>query len=106
MCGFAGALSDKKLASAARMNDAVHTMNNMIIHRGPDDAGYFQDDNITMGFRRLSIIDLTAAGHQPMPYDNERYMLTFNGEIYNYIELRNQLKADGVTLSIVIPILR
>ena len=99
MCGFAGALSDKKLASAARMNDAVHTMNNMIIHRGPDDAGYFQDDNITMGFRRLSIIDLTAAGHQPMPYDNERYMLTFNGEIYNYIELRNQLKADGYSFN-------
>ena len=84
MCGFAGALSDKKLYSSERMNDAVHTMNNMIIHRGPDDSGYFQDDNITMGFRRLSIIDLTEAGHQPMPYDNERYMLTFNGEIYNY----------------------
>lgn len=97
VCGFAGTVSDKKLYSPERMSEAVHTMNNMIIHRGPDDSGYFQDDNITMGFRRLSIIDLTEAGHQPMPYDNERYMLTFNGEIYNYIELRDELKKDGYT---------
>ncbi len=97
MCGFAGCLSDKKVYSAGKLNDALHTMTNMLIHRGPDDSGYFQDDNITMGFRRLSIHDLSAAGHQPMPYMDGRYMLTFNGEIYNYIELRNDLKKDGYT---------
>lgn len=97
MCGFAGCLSEKKLYSPEVLNDAVHTMNNMIIHRGPDDAGYFQDEDITMGFRRLSILDLTEAGHQPMPYKDGRYMLTFNGEIYNYLELRADLEKEGYT---------
>lgn len=97
MCGFAGCLSEKKLYSPEVLNDAVHTMNNMIIHRGPDDSGYYQDEDITMGFRRLSILDLTAAGHQPMPYKDGRYMLTFNGEIYNYLELRADLGKEGYT---------
>lgn len=97
MCGFAGCLSEKKLYSPEVLNDAVHTMNNMIIHRGPDDSGYYQDEDITMGFRRLSILDLTAAGHQPMPYKDGRYMLTFNGEIYNYLELRADLEKEGYT---------
>ena len=95
MCGFSGCLSDKRIYDPKQLNATVHTMNNMIIHRGPDDSGYFQDEHITMGFRRLSIIDLTAAGHQPMPYMDGRYMLTFNGEIYNYLELREELKKDG-----------
>lgn len=97
MCGFAGCLSEKKLYSPEVLSDAVHTMNNMIIHRGPDDSGYYQDEDITMGFRRLSILDLTAAGHQPMPYKDGRYMLTFNGEIYNYLELRADLEKEGYT---------
>lgn len=95
MCGFVGLLTNsigKNEIKYKKIND----MNNMIIHRGPDDEGYFQDKNITMGFRRLSIVDIKN-GHQPMAYDNERYWLTFNGEIYNYIELRKQLEQEGYT---------
>lgn len=71
-------------------------MTKMVVHRGPDDDGYFKDNFVTMGFRRLSIIDL-AGGHQPLAYDHERYWLTFNGEIYNYVELRESLEKDGYT---------
>lgn len=91
MCGFTGCLRE---TPGAQFTD-IKKMNQTIVHRGPDDSGYFADDYITMGFRRLSIIDLTEAGHQPMPYLEGRYMLTFNGEIYNYVELRDQLKARG-----------
>lgn len=94
MCGFCGCLSDVKGNQAIDYNNKVKQMNKMIVHRGPDDEGYFTDDNITMGFRRLSIIDLEG-GHQPLSYANERYWMTFNGEIYNYIELRDELKQEG-----------
>lgn len=94
MCGFAGCLTDRTKADNAAYDQTIHEMTKMIVHRGPDDDGYFADDNITMGFRRLSIIDL-AGGHQPLSYDNERYWMTFNGEIYNYVELREQLKQEG-----------
>lgn len=94
MCGFAGCLTDRTKTDNAAYDQTVHEMTKMIVHRGPDDEGYFADDNITMGFRRLSIIDL-AGGHQPLSYDNERYWMTFNGEIYNYVELRAQLKQEG-----------
>ncbi|CAJ1226392.1 asparagine synthase (glutamine-hydrolyzing) [Lactiplantibacillus xiangfangensis] len=94
MCGFAGCLTDRTKTDNAAYDQTIHEMTKMIVHRGPDDDGYFADDNITMGFRRLSIIDL-AGGHQPLSYDNERYWMTFNGEIYNYVELRAQLKQEG-----------
>lgn len=94
MCGFVGCLTDRSKAENATYDQTIHDMTKMIVHRGPDDEGYFADDNITMGFRRLSIIDL-AGGHQPLSYDNERYWMTFNGEIYNYVELREQLKQEG-----------
>ena len=92
MCGFAGCLTDRTKADNAAYDQTIHDMTKMIVHRGPDDSGYFNDDHITMGFRRLSIIDLEG-GHQPLSY--ERYWMTFNGEIYNYVELREQLKAEG-----------
>ena len=94
MCGFAGCLNDLSKIDGQTENNTVHEMTNMLVHRGPDDSGYFEDDHITMGFRRLSIIDLDG-GHQPLSYDNERYWLTFNGEIYNFVELRNDLIKDG-----------
>ena len=71
-------------------------MNKLIVHRGPDDEGFFFDDHISFGFRRLSIIDVEK-GHQPLSYENERYWIVFNGEVYNYIELRDELIADGLT---------
>lgn len=94
MCGFVGCLSDIEKDTGEKYNEIIKKMNKMIVHRGPDDDGYFEDKNITMGFRRLSIIDLEG-GHQPLSYDNERYWMTFNGEIYNYLELRDELKEEG-----------
>ncbi len=58
MCGFVGCLSDVAKDTGKEYNEMIHSMNKMVVHRGPDDAGYFEDQNITMGFRRLSIIDL------------------------------------------------
>lgn len=94
MCGFVGCLTDVEKGAGNDYKDKIKEMNDMIVHRGPDDEGYFEDDNITMGFRRLSIIDLEG-GHQPLSYDNGRYWMTFNGEIYNYIELREELMKEG-----------
>ncbi|MCP0887057.1 asparagine synthase (glutamine-hydrolyzing) [Ligilactobacillus sp. WILCCON 0076] len=94
MCGFVGCLTATPNTSICNDQELVKKMNAMIVHRGPDDSGYFEDEDITMGFRRLSIIDL-AGGHQPLSYAKERYWMTFNGEIYNYIEIRNRLKQEG-----------
>ncbi len=68
-------------------------MNDKVIHRGPDDEGYFFEKNFAFGHRRLSIIDLSKAGHQPM--QREHLTITYNGEIYNYIELKEELIGKG-----------
>ncbi|CAN5844826.1 asparagine synthase (glutamine-hydrolyzing) [soil metagenome] len=88
MCGINGIIylnskSDSRL-QVGRMNDAL-------AHRGPDDAGVFCEPGIALGHRRLSIIDLSSAGHQPMSFSNERYMIVYNGELYNFREIRNEL---------------
>ncbi|KKI89713.1 asparagine synthase [Bacillus sp. SA1-12] len=93
MCGFVGVLSNSGQASL-KIDQQFKKMNNIIFHRGPDDSGYYADQYIQLGFRRLSIIDLEA-GHQPLSYEDQRYWIVFNGEIYNYIELRNELEKDG-----------
>ena len=87
MCGFVGVL-DKKPVDAALLKSMADT----ISHRGPDEEGQFIDKNIGLYHKRLSIIDL-ATGHQPMMSKN--YVIVFNGEIYNYIELREDLKRKG-----------
>ncbi len=74
--------------------DVIRNMTEVITHRGPDSDGFFTDDNISMGFRRLSIIDL-GAGHQPIYNEDKSLVLTFNGEIYNYKDLRKELIAKG-----------
>ncbi|MFT5226214.1 MAG: asparagine synthase (glutamine-hydrolyzing) [Polaribacter sp.] len=92
MCGLFGALSftsqgiDKGLALA---------MSEKVARRGPDDKGEWFDGPVMLGHRRLSIIDLSAAGHQPMHDVQQRYSIVFNGTIYNYPELREQLLAKG-----------
>lgn len=95
MCGLTGfwhpgADRDSLAPVAARMADAIR-------HRGPDDEGVWVDDGvgIAMGHRRLSIIDLSPAGHQPMRSVSGRYVIAFNGEIYNYPELRTTLESTG-----------
>jgi len=68
----------------------------LIIHRGPDSDGFYHDSHCSLGFRRLSIIDVEG-GTQPIYYDDDRYVLIFNGEIYNYLEIREELKQLGLT---------
>jgi len=70
-------------------------MTDTLIHRGPDDEGFFVNEKIALGHRRLSIIDLTKAGHQPMISQDKKLIIVFNGEIYNYIEIREELKTLG-----------
>lgn len=90
MCGFTGFVS----RSAPDIN-ALHAMGDTIRHRGPDDAGHFTDDHCAIAHRRLSIIDLTEGGHQPMVSADGRYVLAYNGEIYNFQVLRGELEALG-----------
>jgi len=73
----------------------IRAMMQKIKHRGPDDEGLFINNGVGLGFVRLSIIDLSKAGHQPMFSDDRRYIIIFNGEVYNYIELREELKELG-----------
>ena len=86
ICGFTGQLENRE--------NVLKRMTEVITHRGPDSDGYFADDTINMGFRRLSIIDLDA-GHQPIYNEDKTLVLTFNGEIYNYKELREKLIKRG-----------
>ena len=86
LCGFTG-----KIAQQA---EVLQRMTDVITHRGPDSSGFYSDDSISMGFRRLSIIDLDT-GHQPIFNEDKSLVLMFNGEIYNYKALREELLAAG-----------
>src|ERR1044072_2907765 len=93
MCGIAGFCDFNKNTSAG----VLHNMTDVLTHRGPNDAGYELFDNsnavIGLGQRRLSIIDLSANGRQPMEFENLN--IIFNGEIYNYQEIRDELILEG-----------
>ena len=91
MCGFCG-FSDK--IKKTEKKKIIKEMADRIIHRGPDSDGYYVDDNIAMGFRRLSIIDLKS-GDQPLYNEKKDIVVMFNGEIYNFKELRNILESKG-----------
>ncbi len=88
MCGLLGYLSNSGSASALKAD--VERALELSRHRGPDEGETWSDDDVVLGFRRLSIIDLEHS-HQPLPYDDGRYRMLFNGEIYNYVELRRRL---------------
>lgn len=92
MCGFVGLLNTN--GSAADMA-VVQRMTDMIAHRGPDGEGYHQDGCLGFGHRRLAIIDLTDASAQPISSDDGRYVMIYNGELYNYQEIRDELEAKG-----------
>jgi len=96
MCGIAGVLNPLKKNKQDHHSFEVKTMMNTLTHRGPDDSGISECDYGVMGHTRLSVIDIEH-GHQPMYSHDERYVLVFNGEIYNYIELRLALIQDGVS---------
>ena len=90
MCGFVGFV-----LTAEGPRPDLDAWSTCIQHRGPDQAGWATDRDFGVGTRRLSILDLTAAGDQPM--QSARYLLAFNGEIYNHLELRVELRAAEVT---------
>jgi asparagine synthase (glutamine-hydrolysing) len=93
MCGFAVLL--QLGAGGPDSRQVIERMSGVIRHRGPDDEGEFFSGPVAMGFRRLSILDTSPHGHQPMVSDDGEVVLVFNGEIYNYLELRNELQARG-----------
>ena len=90
MCGIAGYISSKKIKDKT----VIKKMTDIISHRGPDGEGHYLYKNIAFGHRRLSIVDLSDAGLQPMHY-LDRYTIVYNGEVYNYIELRKELSKNG-----------
>ncbi|MBN2033305.1 MAG: asparagine synthase (glutamine-hydrolyzing) [Deltaproteobacteria bacterium] len=94
MCGIVGFLSKKHFAEAC---GSLSKATNTLSHRGPDDAGMFFDDNagVGLGHRRLSIIDLTRAGRQPMASDDGKVQIVHNGEVYNFREIRQSLLSHG-----------
>lgn len=89
MCGIAGFISNDK-----NKKDLIKKMTDKIIHRGPDAEGYYTDNNIALGHRRLSIIDLSS-GDQPIYNEDKSIVVVFNGEIYNYLELKTELEKNG-----------
>jgi asparagine synthase (glutamine-hydrolysing) len=98
MCGFAGFLDTEPQLTNHAMADLVGRMAEALRARGPDDGGTWTDAEagIAFGFRRLAILDLTAAGHQPMVSADGRYVLVFNGEAYNFAALREELEGRGI----------
>ena len=99
MCGLSGYWGHPGDADGLR--EMAQRMADRIAHRGPDDSGTWcdADAGIAFGHRRLSIIDLSSAGHQPMPSSSGRFVLAYNGEIYNHLDLRKQLEAQSLAPS-------
>jgi len=89
MCGFVGQLNGQVTKSQ------LEYARDLLAHRGPDDTGFFSHGPISFGFRRLAILDRSPAGHQPMTSEDQKTTIVFNGEIYNYIELREELLSLG-----------
>lgn len=98
MCGINGYYDFNKKQNRDELLKIVHTMNNKIIYRGPDGEGIFVNDNFAMGMRRLSIIDLST-GNQPIFNEKGNLAIIFNGEIYNYREIKSELQIKGHVFS-------
>ena len=96
MCGLTGLLCSEPASDVTRQ---VTKMTGQLISRGPDDEGVWAEDGIGLGHRRLAILDLSVAGAQPMHSDCGRYVLAYNGEIYNHLDMRHALEAEGATRS-------
>ena len=93
MCGIAGFYSFNNVFTRSELN----AMTDSLAHRGPDASGYFSDNVIGLGHRRLSIIDLSTSANQPMVDSNDRYVMVYNGEVYNYWEIATELKLNYKT---------
>lgn len=99
MCGIVGFWDVARRLSGDETVAALRRMTDSLRHRGPDDDGCYQDQEagLSVGFRRLSIVDLSAEGHQPMISASGRYVIVFNGEVYNHVRLRPELEQAGFT---------
>jgi hypothetical protein len=97
MCGLTG-FAAASASTADDLTGILRPMCEAIAHRGPDDSGEWIDSGtgVALGFRRLAIIDVSPAGHQPMVSASGRYVVTFNGEIYNFEALRQELREAGL----------
>ncbi|MBD1920397.1 asparagine synthase (glutamine-hydrolyzing) [Microcoleus sp. FACHB-831] len=97
MCGITGFWDTSRQKSALEMQAIAQKMSDALLHRGPDDGGAWVDAvaGIALGHRRLAIVDLSPQGHQPMVSANGRYIIVFNGEIYNFLDLRRELERLG-----------
>ena len=94
MCGIAGQMGGSQRIDLALV---VKRMADVLLHRGPDDGGVWHDAStaVGLGHRRLSILDLSAAGHQPMLSANGRWVMAYNGEVYNHLSMREELESSG-----------
>ncbi len=97
MCGICGAWTPAATRTSSELLDQARRMSTALVHRGPDDHGLWCDEvaGLALGHRRLSVIDLTREGHQPMPSASGRYILVYNGEVYNYRDLKRDLLRSG-----------
>ncbi|MDH4099966.1 MAG: asparagine synthase (glutamine-hydrolyzing) [Nitrospirota bacterium] len=97
MCGIAGSLQFSSNSNNYELQATTLKMSDMLVHRGPDDSGIWVDDTVgvALGHRRLSILDLSPEGHQPMVSACGRYVIAFNGEVYNYLEIRMELEGQS-----------
>ncbi len=93
MCGISGFYSFNNVFS----ENELHKMTDALAHRGPDASGYYQDGIVGLGHRRLSILDLSKAANQPMYSENKRFIMVYNGEVYNYREIASELKLNYKT---------
>jgi len=95
MCGIAGIYNLKQKPDNIDQAEIIRRMTDRIKHRGPDGEGFFIEDQIALGHRRLAILDLSPSGAQPMFNEDKNFVLVFNGEIYNYLEIARELKELG-----------
>ena len=101
MCGICGFVDITNRYDQLNRQRIISEMTNTLIHRGPDDKGNWHniERGVSLGHRRLSIVDLSAHGHQPMISNSGRYVIVFNGEIYNHLLLRKELQSSGANIS-------
>ena len=92
MCGITGLIN---INNEPVSPIVLKKMTDSILHRGPDGEGHWVEGNVGIGHRRLAIIDISPAGHQPMINATNRYLLSYNGEVYNFRELRTELESKG-----------
>ena len=93
MCGISGFYSPNKVFS----EEELHSMTEALAHRGPDAFGYYNDNVVGLGHRRLSIIDLSVSANQPMHSSDGRYVIVYNGEVYNFGEIAAELRQNFKT---------